>query len=350
MDIITQGVLGAAVGQAGFSGKLGRRALGWGAVIGMLPDLDIIVTATSNPFAEILYHRGITHSIWFGPVIGPVLGYLLWCYYSHRDSLSSWIGLSIWALVTHPLLDLFTVYGTQLLAPLSNHRFSLSAIPIIDPIYTGLLTLSIIFGCLYHRRIWASITVASIALTLTSGYLFYGLAQNEDAYTYAQDQLKEEGRPHGDVRVYTTMFQIFLRRIVVHFPDEVWIGFVTTWAPKKIIWHKQPQAPEAVRAAILNHPYGKIYRWFTSDELILRPYNSQNGSNQNDSTQWDMLDGRFGLPGSTLLGIWGRRVTMQSDGTVQDDFPGFRVPLNMALSEYESIWKAAFGKGDLFLR
>ena len=350
MDIITQGVLGAAVGQAGFSHKLGRRALGWGAAIGMLPDLDIIVRATSNPFAEILYHRGVTHSIWFGPVVGPLLGYLLWRYYSQRDSLSSWVGLSIWALVTHPLLDLFTVYGTQLLAPLSNHRFTLSAVPIIDPIYTGLLTLAIIFGYLCHRRIWASITVASIALTLTSGYLFYGLAQNEDAYSYAQDQLKEEGKVHGDVRVYTTMFQIFLRRIVVHFPDEVWIGFVTTWAPKKIIWHKQPQAPDAIRATVLNHPYGKIYKWFTNDELIFRPYNNPDSSTQNGSAQWDMLDARFGLPGPTLSGIWGRRITIQSDGVLQDDFPGFRVPFDIALSTYGDIWKAAFGKSDLFLK
>lgn len=340
MDIITQGILGAVVGQAGFSRKLGRRALGWGAVIGMLPDLDVIVEVTSNPFAEVLYHRGVTHSIWFGPVIGPLLGYLFWRYYSKKDSLSAWIGLSIWALVTHPLLDLFTVYGTQLLAPLSNHRFTLSAVPIIDPIYTGTLTLALIFGSIFHRRIWASITVASFSLTLTSGYLFYGLAQNEDAYSYAQNQLKEEGKAHPDVRVYTTMFQIFLRRIVVHFPNEVWIGFMTTWAPKKIIWYKQTQAPEAIRAMILNHPYGKIYRWFTGDELIFRLHD------QNNPSQWDMLDARFGVPGHTLCGIWGRRVSIDSDGLVQNDFHGFRVPIDITPSGYLGLWKAAFGNGD----
>ena len=41
MDTATQALLGAVVGQAGFSHKLGRRALIWGAVGGLLPDLDV---------------------------------------------------------------------------------------------------------------------------------------------------------------------------------------------------------------------------------------------------------------------------------------------------------------------
>jgi inner membrane protein len=338
MDVVTQGLLGATVGQAGFSRKLGRRALGWGAVIGMLPDLDVLVKVSSNPFAEILYHRGVTHSIWFGPVVGPFLGYLLWRYYARRDSLSAWIGLSIWALVTHPLLDLFTVYGTQLLAPLSNHRFTLSAVPIIDPIYTGVLLLAIIFGCLFHRRVWACITVASVALTLTSGYLFYGLAQNDNAYAHARRQLAEEGQPTADIRVYTTMFQIFLRRIVVHFPDETWVGFISTWAPKKISWRKHHEVPQSIRQAILNHPYGKIYQWFTNDELIFKPH--QHGS----LTQWDMLDARFGFLGDTLWGIWGRTVTVGPEGQVHPDFHSLQVPFTNVLGTSRALWDAAFGK------
>jgi inner membrane protein len=337
MDLVTQGVLGAAVGQVGFSRQLGRRAIGWGAVVGMLPDLDVLVKVSSNPFAEILYHRGVTHSLWFGPVLGPLLGYLLWRLYKKQDALSAWIGLCIWALVTHPLLDLFTVYGTQLLAPLSDHRFTLSAVSIIDPIYTGILLLAVVFGCFFHRRIWASITIAGIALTLTSGYLFYGLAQNDNAYTYAKNQLAAEGYPNADVRVYTTMFQIFLRRVVVHFPNETWIGFITTWKPDKIVWYRQPQAPLPIRHVILNHPNGKIYNWFTSDELIIR-------NHEGDPFQWDILDSRFGLWGNTILGIWGRTVTVDANGYVSNDFRGLRLPINLTWMDVVDIWKVAFGK------
>ena len=77
MDTVTQALLGAAVGQACFSHRLGRRAVVWGAVGGILPDLDVLTIAVEGPFAEFKYHRGITHSLWFGPVVGPALGWLV---------------------------------------------------------------------------------------------------------------------------------------------------------------------------------------------------------------------------------------------------------------------------------
>ncbi|MEZ4292978.1 MAG: hypothetical protein R3E53_21570 [Myxococcota bacterium] len=45
-----------------------------------------------------------THSLWFGFVVGPLLGWLLWRW---RDNgrerlLPAWIALSVVALVTHP--------------------------------------------------------------------------------------------------------------------------------------------------------------------------------------------------------------------------------------------------------
>ena len=64
MDLITQGILGAAVSQVGFQKTLGRRALVWGAILGMLPDADVFIRLSSNPFAEMIHHRGITHSLW----------------------------------------------------------------------------------------------------------------------------------------------------------------------------------------------------------------------------------------------------------------------------------------------
>jgi inner membrane protein len=60
VDTATQALLGAVVGQAGFSHKLGRRALGWGALGGLLPDLDVLANLTHGPFGEFLHHRGLS--------------------------------------------------------------------------------------------------------------------------------------------------------------------------------------------------------------------------------------------------------------------------------------------------
>jgi len=48
----------------------------------------------------------------------------------------SWYKLFFWAIFTHPLLDCFTVYGTQLFAPFSNYRVALNNISVADPAYT----------------------------------------------------------------------------------------------------------------------------------------------------------------------------------------------------------------------
>ena len=42
MDTVTQGLLGAVIGQAGFRHRLGRRALLFGAACGLAPDLDML--------------------------------------------------------------------------------------------------------------------------------------------------------------------------------------------------------------------------------------------------------------------------------------------------------------------
>ena len=178
MDPLTQGALGATVGQAFYGRTLGRQALVWGAVVGMAPDLDIIVNATS-PMAEWLWHRGPTHALWFGPVVGPLVGWLLWRW--KGGSLRDWVGLSVLALFTHPLLDVFTTYGTQLFSPFSRHRFALDSVAIIDPAYTLLLVAGIAVGLWRGLATRAARMAAWTALGLTTGYLLLGVGVNARA-------------------------------------------------------------------------------------------------------------------------------------------------------------------------
>ena len=55
MDTATQALLGAVVGQATFSHRLGGRAMVFGAVGGLLPDLDVI--------AMVLMDHGVCLSV-----------------------------------------------------------------------------------------------------------------------------------------------------------------------------------------------------------------------------------------------------------------------------------------------
>ena len=63
MDLLTQGVLGGAIGQIGFQKRLGKRAILADALAGLLPDADVLlVLASKQLLAMEIIHRGLTHT------------------------------------------------------------------------------------------------------------------------------------------------------------------------------------------------------------------------------------------------------------------------------------------------
>jgi len=316
MDTFTQIVLGAAVGQAVGYRRLGRTALALGAIGGTLPDLDVVANSLGS-LAEWQYHRGVTHSLFLGPVIGPILSYGLWRAYrrwrpaspcAQPDGLGAMVAVLILAIVTHPLLDLFTVYGTQLLAPFSDARFVVPAVSIIDPIYTVVLLVAVILGLLRHR---AAIPVTVIALTLSSAYLFYCWDQNQQAETEARRQLAAQGQRAADLRAYTTIFQPWLRRVVVREDEHVRVGFVSTWRSSPIPWTciTRPDDPAIERARAT--PEVQILARFASGQIWPSLRRDEQGR-----AVVRFTDLRYGVPGPTAAGWWGIDVMLDPQDQV----------------------------------
>ena len=75
MDPFSQAALGAVVAQASAQHKLGFRVVVAGAFAGAMPDIDVFFA--KDYFHNLQIHRGITHSLFFAPVMGPLLGFLL---------------------------------------------------------------------------------------------------------------------------------------------------------------------------------------------------------------------------------------------------------------------------------
>ena len=61
MDSLTQATLGAAVGEAVLGKKIGNKAAVIGAIIGTIPDLDVLLVPFFNEFQKISLHRGYSH-------------------------------------------------------------------------------------------------------------------------------------------------------------------------------------------------------------------------------------------------------------------------------------------------
>jgi inner membrane protein len=173
VDSLTQIVLGGAVAAAIAPARHRRAALLAGAALGTLPDLDsfLIQPFTDNPVTLMTVHRSFSHSL----LVLPVVGWLLWWLFKRRggrvaDSPMRWFWAIQAALLTHPLLDAFTVYGTQLWWPLPMRPTSWSTVFIIDPGYTLWLLIACIFAWWAAERTSAQRALVG-GLVLSSVYL-----------------------------------------------------------------------------------------------------------------------------------------------------------------------------------
>src|SRR5690606_4992466 len=146
MDSITQAVLGASLQGALLGRWQGRKALLYGALLGTLPDLDVVIDY-GDAVANMTYHRGFSHSLLVLGILSVVLAWLVRRFRPHPDYSALRLWFCIWLiLTTHVLLDAFTTYGTQLFWPLTTPPVAISSIFIIDPLYTLPLLLAVLLG------------------------------------------------------------------------------------------------------------------------------------------------------------------------------------------------------------
>ena len=177
MDSLTQLTLGMAVAHSVLRKSKPIHTLTVGAAIGTLPDLDVLISF-GDPVSNFVYHRGFSHSLLVLTVLAPLIA---WVWHKfllkseeeespsyQRTVVATWL-----VLISHILIDAFTIYGTRIFWPSSSVPESWSIIFIIDPLYTLPLLAGVILAAKYSRRRWNDIGIA-----LSSAYLLWcGLAK-----------------------------------------------------------------------------------------------------------------------------------------------------------------------------
>jgi inner membrane protein len=141
----------------------------------MAPDLDVLIRSEADPLLAIEHHRGFTHSLAFIPV-GGLLTALPWLTRSWaRARWGAVVATTTAGYATHGLLDACTTYGTRLLWP-SARRVAWDLIAIIDPLFTLILLLGVLWGVWGRSR-----APAVAALIVCALYLGLGALQHERA-------------------------------------------------------------------------------------------------------------------------------------------------------------------------
>lgn len=205
MDSLSQIVLGASVQGAVLGKYQGRKAYLYGAILGTLPDLDVLIHYP-DPISNMTYHRGFSHSLIVLTAVGIVGALLISRYHAWRNmplpySTTRLATAMTLALTTHPLLDSFTVYGTQLLWPLQESLsltpVSIASVFIIDPLYTLPLLIAMIIGLIKGSKLGVFNTgllahcqrLAIWMLVISSGYLMLSLGLKYHAQDKAEQTL-----------------------------------------------------------------------------------------------------------------------------------------------------------------
>lgn len=334
MDSVTQILFGGVIAAAGFRRSLGRRAVIAGGAIATLPDLDVLADLVTEPSVinVWLHHRSLTHSLPVTMVAGAAIGAGIWVVERRatrrprimaKDALddagrrSAWIWLGLLAAVTHPLLDLFTSYGTQLLAPFSMARFAVNAMPIIDPLYSLPLLVVFLFALLTRRQAETAQRLAQLALLYIGLYttIAWGVGRHmEDRAREELRLLEPAAAAAARVDAYPVIFQIWWRRIVADLPEEILIGYASPFRAAPITWQRIPRqenhaehTPEL--AAIQSSYEARVFRWFADGRLHWRQKKQGSGG-----YIFEARDYRYGLPGDSILGFWGLRFRTDAQG------------------------------------
>jgi len=241
MDSLTQIVLGAAVGEAVLGKKVGNKAMLYGAIAGTIPDLDILSSYFTDTLTAIEWHRGFSHSILFSVLFAPVFGWLIHKLERKRPATwRDWSRLMFWGLITHPILDAFTTWGTQLFWPL-NYKLAFQSIFVIDPLYT-LPFLSFLILAMAHKRDSPKrARYNRLGLIVSSSYLGITLLLKGVAYHKISESLKAQEIAYQKMTLRPSPFNTILWSANIDVGDAYLIGNYSFFDSRPVQFRRYPK-------------------------------------------------------------------------------------------------------------
>ena len=256
MDSVTQVLLGASIGVA----VMGRRtalwkSVLWGGVAGLLPDLDVLLDH-GDPILNMIRHRAESHALLLLTLFAFPMAWAVSRLHRQPQLYGRWWWALMLALVTHPLLDLMTIYGTQVFQPFTDEAYGLGSMFIIDPLYTLPLLVGVLVALGLARR-WpgGALRANAWGLALSTAYLAWSVAAQQHVTSLAQASLARQGIQAQALLVTPTAFNTVLWRVVAMDGDRYHEGFyalLDKGRPIHFTTHAQGEALALEHAA---HPH-----------------------------------------------------------------------------------------------
>lgn len=266
MDSITQAALGAAVGGAILGRRLGRKAVLIGALLGTLPDLDVVLDY-GDAVANVTEHRGFTHSLFVLTGLGTIFALLATRFFPATSArpvhFHHWWWFFVLCLTTHPLLDSFTTYGTQLFWPLDVPPVAWPIVFIIDPFYTLPLLIALLIG-ISTKKVR---NACAIGLALSSVYLLLAAGAKWSVEQRLAPVLAEQGLQQAPILIQPTPFNIALWRATIIDDDRYYESLVGLFDRQRSLTLEPLKRNVAFEEYALAGLRGQRLAWFTGPFL-----------------------------------------------------------------------------------
>jgi inner membrane protein len=317
MDTITHVLTGGVIAKAIHDGKIGNWGTIAGLAVGFFPDSDFIL-GLFNRQSYLEYHRDFTHSLLLIPLYALFFSWLF-VKISKRHHFWSYFKVCLPVLVSHAILDLLTSYGTMILSPFFDHRFSWDLVFIIDLVFSGIIFFPLVVSVFWKDKAQWVCRGSLIGLAL---YILFCWVQHHQAIELTKAFAKNLNEEVLQVASLPQPVSPYRWANYVETEDKVYQGFVN------LTLKKPPRPPHRHAESLSNfsislerlkslyEPPGKVnyqsyqrlqdslwvekalttegvkfYYWFAKFPVV-KSVNSKNGRHR-----VEFMDVRFLLPG-----------------------------------------------------
>jgi inner membrane protein len=138
--------------------------------------------------------------------------------------IKGWSWLFFWAIITHPLLDCCTTYGTQLFQPFWDYRVAFNNISVVDPIYTLPFLICLIIASRLSREHPRRRLFNWLGIGLSSAYLLLTIINKLQINQVFERSLQEEQISYQRFSTYPTIFNNLLWQGIAEGEDNYYHG------------------------------------------------------------------------------------------------------------------------------
>ncbi|CAH1001435.1 hypothetical protein LEM8419_02338 [Neolewinella maritima] len=204
---------------------------------------------------------------------------------------AEWTILFFLAIATHPLLDCFTAYGTQLFEPISRVRLAWNTISVVDPTYTLPFLLLLVLAARSGRGTPVRRMLNTAGLVISSAYLLLTVVNHFNVRSVLDDTLDRAGLTADRQIIGPSLGSNLLWSGTAQIDSETYyMGQYSLLDQERVF---SPLVEVAGRHALLAPYTGdrdlEILEWFTGGFYVVIP---------RDSGYVQLSDLRYGLLGT----------------------------------------------------